>query len=603
MEAFFYVINCNDNIIKGAKVMSKYNLKPEISIKSTTDGFAGFSAIAEEINKAISIKKKENVVLAIESYPGVNYSELRNKLFPLLSPNRIIFADDYAFSIEEVQEKIKDVITDDRVFGILSHYTINQFFHEENIKLAENEIRQTAGLVIVYGTGATLLVEADILVYADLTRWEIQRRFKKGMKNWKTDNKDEDKLRKFKRGYFFEWRMADRQKKKVFSQLDYLLDTNVENFPSMIDGASYRKGLQQVVHQPFRLVPYFDASVWGGQWMKENFGLDSNADNFGWAFDGIPEENSIILNYNETKIEIPATNVVFRHPNELLGAKVHARFGAEFPIRFDYLDTMGGGNLSLQVHPLVEYVQDTFGIHYTQDESYYILESTERSTVYLGVKNDVKKNELVHDLKKAESGNYRFPDEKYINIFPVKKHDHISIPAGTIHCGGPDTVVLEISATPYIFTFKLWDWQRTGLDGLPRPVHVNHGQHNILVERDTDFADNQLISRPEDAFENLTSQEGVKTECTGLNELEFIATNRHWFKESIIIETHESVNMLNLVEGTTIVIESLDRSFDPFPVSYGETFIIPESIKKYKMINTGDRDKEAAVIQAFVRNL
>lgn len=584
--------------------MSKYNLKPEIIIKNVADGFTGFSAIAEKLNKSIAAIKGEKVVLAIESYPGVNYSELRNKLFPLLPASKIIFVDDYALSIEEVQAKIKDVITEDRVFGVLSHYTIDQFFHKENIKLAENKIKQTAGLVIVYGTGTTLLVEPDILVYADLTRWEIQRRFKEGMKNWKTDNKDEDKLRKFKRGYFFEWRMADRQKKKVFEQIDYLLDTNVEKFPKMIDGDSYREGLQQVAHQPFRLVPYFDASVWGGQWMKENFDLDPNADNFGWAFDGIPEENSIILNYNNiTKIEVPATNVVFRHPNELLGAKVHARFGAEFPIRFDYLDTMGGGNLSLQVHPLVEYAQDKFGIHYTQDESYYILESTERSTVYLGVKNDVKKEELVNDLKKAEAGDYRFPDEKYINIFPVKKHDHISIPAGTIHCGGPDTVVLEISATPYIFTFKLWDWQRTGLDGLPRPVHINHGQHNILVERDTDFASRHLISRVEDEFENLTNQEGVKTEQTGLNELEFIATNRHWFKESIIIETYESVNMLNLVEGTTIVIESLDHSFDPFPVSYGETFIIPESIKKYKMINTGDHDKEAAVIQAFVRNL
>lgn len=76
---------------------------------------------------------------------------------------------------------------------------------------------------------------------------------------------------------------------------------------------------------------------------------------------------------------------------------------------------------------------------------------------------------MIDALQTAQNGGKPFPAEKFVNKIPVKKHDHVLIPAGTVHCSGADTMVLEISATPYIFTFKLWDWGRVDLDGKPRP--------------------------------------------------------------------------------------------------------------------------------------
>lgn len=123
--------------------------------------------------------------------------------------------------------------------------------------------------------------------------------------------------------------------------------------------------------------------------MKEICDLDKSKDNFAWCFDCVPEENSLNLKFDDVLFEIPSVNLVFEHPKELLGERVYARFGAEFPIRFDFLDTIDGGNLSLQVHPLTDYIQQEFGMHYTQDESYYILDAKEDACVYLGMKENI----------------------------------------------------------------------------------------------------------------------------------------------------------------------------------------------------------------------
>lgn len=576
--------------------MAKYDLYPEIKVNQYSGAWRGYPRIVEEIKKNI---RKEKTIIAVESYIGVHNEEIKTNLVDALQPELEIFADDLAFDGDVITEMVKRNLTDDRVFGVMSHQTLDEFYDKGSLYQAGMQIEQAKGLVVIYGTGASLIAEADILIYADLARWECQCRYRAGGTNWKVSNEEEDPLKKNKRGYFFEWRICDRLKDNLYPKIDFLLDTNVPDNPKMISGDDYRYGLSQAVEQPFRLVPYFDASVWGGQWMKEKFQLDPDADNFGWAFDGVPEENSLYLRYGDVRVEVPALNLVHQFPNELLGPRVHSRFGKEFPIRFDFLDTMEGGNLSLQVHPLTEYIQDKFGMHYTQDESYYILDAGEDAAVYLGVKDNIKLNDMVEDLKKAqEKSEYRFPDEKYVNRFPAKKHDHFLIPAGTVHCGGSNVVVLEISATPYIFTFKLWDWGRIGLDGRPRPVHIEHGKENILLERSTEWVKENLINQIQDISENSVHKE----ERTGLHELEFIETRRHWLKETIELETKGSVNVLNLIEGDAALVESTDGSFEPYEVHYGETFMIPAKLGKYKITPLeNETETFLGIIQAYVR--
>ena len=225
-------------------------------------------------------------------------------------------------------------------------------------------------------------------------------------------------------------------------------------------------------------MPFFDPGPWGGSGWSEVIGLEPVGDNYAWCFDCVPEENSLLLDVDGTVVEIPAMDLVLTRPRELLGPRTFARFGAEFPIRFDFLDTMGGGNLSLQVHPLTDYIHDIFGMTYTQDESYYMLDAGEDAGVYLGLRDDTDVDQMFRELAAAQDGRHPFHAEEYVNVFPAAKHDHFLIPAGTVHCSGANSMVLEISATPYIFTFKMWDWGRVGLDGgRGRSISSTPGEH------------------------------------------------------------------------------------------------------------------------------
>jgi len=478
---------------------------------------------------------------------------------------------------------------------------IEDYFDSALLEAARRQIeRHGAQRVLVIGAGAALLcANPDLIVYADIARWEIQMRWRrKEIGNLGLDNTEEANAAKYKCGYFIEWRAADRLKKTLLPRLDFLLDTNESASPKMISGDNFRKALRTVSQRPFRVVPYFDPGPWGGHWMEKVCDLPLDRPNHAWCFDCVPEENSLLLGFGDTRVEIPSIDLVFAHPHELLGESVHARFGTEFPIRFDFLDTMGGGNLSLQVHPLTEYIQDKFGMNYTQDESYYMLDAGEDATVYLGLREETKPAEMLHDLRVAQETSFSFPAEKYVNIWPARKHDHFLIPAGTIHCSGTNGMVLEISATPYIFTFKLWDWDRVGLDDKPRPIHIDHGEANIQWDRTTTWVKNNLVS----PVEQVSAGDGWTEERTGLHEREFIETRRHWFDKPVPHDTEGTVNVLNLVEGEEAVVESPTAAFPPFVVHYAETFIVPASVGAYVIRPHGPSiGKRCATIKAFVR--
>jgi mannose-6-phosphate isomerase class I len=575
-----------------------YDRNPVIQVtNSQVDCLTGWKEILSHLKLEIPVKQR--YVVAFECYPGVSLDALEAMLKPAFAQARIINVQTAFRAAVELQAEFAPILTDDPVFGFMQPMDIVNFFDETRLKELRTVVNKSSSPILLIGAGTTHVVpEPDLLLHASVTRWELQRRQRAGdIGNLGFDNRGAAPSQLYKNAFFLEWRVADEIRHTVYDRINYFLDLDDPDEPQMVAAETLRRAVQEAVHRPFRVVPFFDPSPWGGTWMKDTFDLPDGPSNYGWCFDCVPEENSVNLGFGSRRFRMPAITLVHEQPLALLGDTIYQKFGAEFPIRFDLLDTVGGGNLSLQVHPLEKYMREHFGMPYTQDESYYILDSREGSDLYLGLRECICPEEMKADLEAAQDGKKPFPAKQYVNIWPTRKHDHFSIPAGTVHCSGSDNLVLEISTTPYIFTFKLWDWGRAGLDGKPRPIHLQHGLANIRWNRDTAWVRRELLNQ----VEKISEGKGWREERTGLHSAEFLETRRTWFTESVQFDTEDTLHVLNLVEGEAVIVESMTGAFKPLEIHYAETFIVPAAVGRYMVRPAANTNRPLGMIRAYVR--
>ena len=285
-----------------------YDLKPYTKIRGYDDqAVKGYDDIIIRLKKEIASGKR---IIVCDFYPGVDEDEVKKHL-SRIDPVLVIESGDCALKEEDLNDLFRDYLTDDRVFGFMCHKKLADCFVKEKLEAERRRIDETTdGVVLVMGVGARLITRGDVYLYFDMARWEIQLRYRRGMANWRCTNYNAPNLTKVKRGFFVEWRLADKHKNKHFEDFDYVVDTNEKENPKMITGEAFRQALIQISGRPFRLQPYFDPGVWGGHWMQQNFGLGDEEPNFAWSFDGVPEENSLNLMFGDILVVIKGLGVL-----------------------------------------------------------------------------------------------------------------------------------------------------------------------------------------------------------------------------------------------------------------------------------------------------
>lgn len=566
----------------------EYDVYPSYSTKGYTI-FEGYESLINEIHT-----KK---CLIIDGYVGVDWLEVITNISSWLKLKGISFS---VFDIKNCfksEDEISKMILpflggDDPVFGKVTNLGLIDYFDDE--KLNNIDIDENVDINIIYGSGSNLSNKKGLLVYFDLPKNELQYRMRSNNITNLGMQSPKDHKQMYKHFYFVDWIVLNAEKKKMLPKIDIIVDQQRPNVPVWMKGEGMRNTLTRMGKSYFRVRPWFESGVWGGDWMKKRFNqLNKDVPNYAWSFEMIVPENGILLENEGKLLEVSFDMLMFHQRNNILG-KAADRFKDEFPIRFDFLDTFKGGNLSVQCHPAPNYITKHFGENFTQDETYYILDAEKDTNVYLGFQENINPKDFKEALQYSYESKEVLDIEKFVQKIPSKKHDLFLIPYGTIHCSGINNMVLEISATPYIYTFKMYDWQRLDLDGNARPLNINRGFENLNFDRKGDVVQKTLVSKQ--YIQSFAQNWKIIHLPTHADH--FYDIYRYEFEEEIVIETLNQCHVLMLVEGTGIELFVNDEEIQNF--NYAETFVVPAAAKQYKLKNSGS--EIAKVIVSFVKD-
>lgn len=567
-------------------VDGQYNIYPAYDLGAGQIE-AGFDVLAQRLAGADRVM--------IDGFPGVLWADFRARLDAALTTLGVTMHwIDVAVAMKSTAA-IDALIAPflgggDPIFGYRFTGELADFFDAGALQTLQPD--PTATLNIVYGCGAVLAGWDGVLVYVDVPKNEIQFRQRAGSVTCLGAPQPLEPKPAYKRSYFVDWAAANRHKLALHQRIDWIVDGQRPDAITFASGDALRAGLAQLASSFFRVRPWFEPGPWGGQWIRQHMPqLAQDVPNYAWSFELIVPENGLVFTSDGWLLEVSFDFLMHRDAHAILGESADA-FGYEFPIRFDFLDTFDGGNLSLQCHPRPDYIRKHFGELFTQDETYYILEAGPKARCYLGFQDDIDPAAFRTALEESLQHATPVDVERFVQVHPSRKHDLFLIPNGTIHCSGIDTLVLEISATPYIFTFKMYDWMRLDLEGRPRPLNIDRAFENLYFDRKGARV-GEFISQSS----VLACGPGWELIHQPTHRNHFYDVHRYRLTGSVEVQTGDSCHVLSLVEGKSVLLETANGARQRF--YYAETFVVPAAAGAYRL--TSEDGSEIHVVKAFVK--
>jgi len=488
---------------------------------------------------------------------------------------------------------LAEYLTDDPVFGRVCDRELDLFFDPTRWLGLCRAVRSSQGCVVVVGPGAMsppLRNYADYAVIAQVPREIV---FTSTLANL-GDDQERGNWPRYKRSFYVDWPVQNRHQFRALPACDLLVDISAPEQPTFVSAADLLEALREAAQRPFRVRSLFMPGIWGGTRLREIVpDLPAEWPNCAWGFEVVGPENTVTFEFPQARVGTAFDLLMHHQAEAILGRRHYRQFGEFFPIRFDFLDTIGGGDLSCQVHPDDAYINSHFREPCAQQETYYIMEATPEAKVYLGLTSETSREKFLHDVELATTQGKPFDIEQHVNAFPSQAGDLFLIPAGTVHCSGAGNLVLEISATPYIYTFKIYDYLRPDLDGKPRPISHQRAFEVIDFSRTTDWVQQQLVARPA----LLAQGDGWTRYLLADHPLLFHVIERIELSGPYQDSTSaDGVHVLCVVEGPGVVVTRIQDGSE-LSLEFAETAILPAACGDYRLSPRGP----SKVMKCFLR--
>lgn len=305
---------------------------------------------------------------------------------------------------------------------------------------------------------------------------------------------------------------------------------------------------------PLKFKPIYKDKIWGGQKIKNILKKDvGDIPNCGemWLVSGVEGDLSMVENGFLAGNNIDEVAEIFMQ--DLLGDNVFSKYGEKFPLLLKIIDA--NDYLSIQVHPDDELAMERHQEKFGKTEMWYILNADKNAELISGFKKETTKESFVEKLKDNEL-------KDILNTEEVKQDDAFFIPAGRIHALGPGIMLAEIQQSSDT-TYRIYDWDRLGIDGLPRETHV---------ESALDALDYKTYENYKTPYQTETNKTNKIIEC------EHFTTNILKFNQ-ILEKSFESVDSF-------VLYLCLESAFEIHYeggkelVKQGEAILIPASMEK-----------------------
>lgn len=304
---------------------------------------------------------------------------------------------------------------------------------------------------------------------------------------------------------------------------------------------------------PLQFTPILKERIWGGTKLKTEFGKPITSDTTGesWEISTVPGDISVVA--AGSFVGQTLNDIIEKYPDEILGTKVHERFGKQFPLLFKFLDARE--DLSIQVHPndeLAKRRHNSFG----KTEMWYIMHADPGARLIVGFKEDSSPADFMKNL-----------DQKtlpaILNQILVHKGDVFMLETGTIHAIGAGIVVAEIQQTSDI-TYRVYDWDRVDANGKSRELHLDLAIDAINYNR---TASQKTYGKTPNASNNVVDCPYFTTNFLPLDGA------------AEINKPGDAFTVYMCVDGSF----ELHTTAGKFPYGTGDTVMIPAGLKQYSL--------------------